>query len=167
MRITYQHRFKAPLDHVVTMLKNEDCARERAKAAGAAGVDVMVDVLPDGAFTVSVRRTVPSASIPAEFRSFVGSELSVRYTEAWDAPSDDVEGREGTFAMEIAGAPGHARGSLVLTPDGDATAFGLAGEVQAPVPLVGPMVEKTVVAAIEVSLPRELEAADAWLLAHS
>ncbi len=166
MRITYQHRFDAPLSRVVTMLQDEDCARARAKAAGAADVDVIVDVLPDGAFTIAVRRTVQSASIPSEFRSLVGSELSVRYTEAWDAPSPGVEGREGTFAMEIAGAPGHARGSLVLTPDGDATAFGLAGDVQAPVPLVGPLVEKTVVAAIEASLPRELEAADAWLRSH-
>lgn len=163
MRITHQHRFDAPLDAVVRMLQDEDCVRARAKAAGAADVDVLVDVLDDGTFTVSVRRAVESASIPSEFRSLVGSELLVRYTEAWDAPSEKVKGREGTFALEIAGAPGHARGSIVLTPDGNATAFGLAGEVQASIPLVGPMVEKTMVAAVKNSLPRELEAADAWL----
>lgn len=167
MRITHQHRFAAPLDRVVAMLRDEACARERARAAGATGVDVVVDQQDDGAFSIAIRRTVPSETIPAEFRSFVGSELVVRYTEAWNAPVADAVGREGTFAIEIVGAPGHARGSLVLTPDGDGTGFGLAGDLQANIPLFGAMVEKAIVGAIEKSLPLELAAADAWLVANA
>lgn len=167
MRITYQHRFSAPIDRVVAMLRSEDAAVARSRAAGASNADVMVDLGEDGAFTLSIRRTVPSREIPAEFRALVGNELSVRYTEAWDAPNADVVGREGTFALEIPGTPGHARGSLVITPDGQGTAFGLAGEVSAPVPLVGPMIEKAVADAVASFLPRELSAADAWLAEHA
>lgn len=166
MRITYQHRFAAPVDRVVAMLRDEAFARRRAAAAGAADADVAIDLADDGSFTVAIRRDVPTSSIPAEFHSFVGSTIVVRYTEAWTAPSPDVPGREGTFAVEVVGAPGHARGSLVLTADGDHTGFGLAGDLEAKVPLVGALVEKAVAEAIEKSLPLELAAADAWLAEH-
>lgn len=165
MRITYEHRFAAPMDRVVAMLSDEDFARERAKAAGAADADVLVDHLEDGAFTVVIRRTVPSSAIPAEFRSLVGGQITVRYTEAW-APAEhngDPTDREGTFAVDIPGAPGHARGAVVLKPTSYGTAFGLAGEVQAQVPLVGAVVERAIAGAIEQALPQELAAADAWL----
>ena len=166
MRISYDHRFEAPIDKVVAMLSSEEFGRARAKAAGAEDSDVLVDKHDDGGFTVVIRRSVPAASIPEEFRAFVGGKIMVRYTEAWAAAdhNGDVSDREGTFAMEIQGTPGHARGAVVLKPIGDtATAFGLAGEVQAPVPLVGPLIERTVAQAIEQALPRELSAADEWL----
>lgn len=168
MRITYEHRFAASLDDVVAMMSDEEFADVRAKASGAEQCDVLVDRLEDGAFTVVIRRTVPAAAIPQEFRAFVGSQLQVRYTEAWAPASHNGNpaDREGTFALEIPGSPGHARGAVVLRADGDGTAFGLAGEVQAPVPLVGPMVERAVASAIEQALPRELAAADVWLAAR-
>lgn len=168
MRITHKHLFRAPMERVIAMLQDEECARARASAAGAADAEVYIDTHTDGAFTVVIRRSVPSSSVPAEFRSLVGSDLAVRYTEAWLAPASVADAgagaaREGTFALEIVGAPGHARGSLVLKATPEGVAFGLAGDVQAPVPLLGPVVEKVVVGAIEGTLPKELAAADAWL----
>ena len=168
MRITHEHRFAAPLADVVAMMSDKGFAKIRAHASGAEDCDVLVDTMEDGSFTVVIRRTVPATAIPAEFRSFVGSHLTVRYTEAWAAPDKhgDATDREGTFALEIPGTPGHARGAVVLHPDGDGTAFGLAGDVSAAVPLVGPVVERAVAAAIQQALPPELAAADAWLAAR-
>ncbi len=167
MRITYEHRFAAPLDDVVAMMSDEGFAAIRARASGAKDCDVLVDHDEDGSFTVVMRRNVPANAIPAEFRAFVGSSIAVRYTEVWSAPghNGDSSDREGTFAMEIPGTPGHARGAVVLRPDGDGTAFGFAGDVYAPVPIVGAVVERAVAAAIEQALPAELAAADAWLAA--
>lgn len=165
--MTYQHRFDASIDRVVAMLRDESFGHARARAAGAADAEVVIDAGEDGAFSVAIRRAVPASSIPQEFRGLVGSNLVVRYTEAWTAPDPAVTGREGTFAVEVIGAPGHARGSLVLTPDGSGTAFGLAGDLEAKVPLVGAMVEKAVAGAIEKSLPLELAAADSWLAEHA
>jgi hypothetical protein len=168
MKITYEHRFAAPLADVVAMMADEEFADVRARASGAAQSDVLVDRMDDGGFTVVIRRTVPASAIPAEFRALVGSTLSVRYTEVW-SPAEfngDASDREGTFALEIPGTPGHARGAVVLRPDGDGTAFGLAGDVQAPVPVFGAVVERAVASAIEQALPAELAAADAWLAAR-
>lgn len=164
MRITYEHRFAAPLAKVVAMMSDAEFADVRARASGAKECDVLVDRDDDNSFTLVIRRTVPAQDIPAEFRSLVGSSISVRYTEAWSAPDPDAtDNREGTFALEIPGTPGHARGAVVLRPDGDGTAFGLAGDVQASVPLLGSVIERAVGAAILKALPAELAAADAWL----
>lgn len=168
MRITYEHRFAAPLDKVVAMMGDDEFAGIRARATGAQACDAFVDHVEDGSFTVVMRCTMPATAIPSEFRSFVGSSIAVRYTEVWSAPEDhgELADREGTFAFEIPGTPGHARGAVVLRADGDGTAFGLAGDVHAPVPLVGAMVERAVAAAIEKGLPAELAAGDAWLAAR-
>ncbi|WP_291377596.1 DUF2505 domain-containing protein [Demequina sp.] len=165
MKINHEHHFDASIDDVVAMFSNEEFAAKRARATGAEGSDVLVDADEDGAFTVVIRRIIPATTIPAEFRAFVGSQIHVRYTEAWDAPDASREdgGREGTFAMEIPGTPGHARGVVVLTPAGTGADFEVSGEVQASVPLVGAMVERAVASAIGQALPKELAAADAWL----
>ena len=167
MRITYEHRFAAPLDVVVAMMGDEGFGEIRARASGAANSDVLIDHEPDGSFTVVMRRSVPATAIPPEFRAFVGSSIAVRYTEVWSAPehNGNPNDREGTFALEIPGTPGHARGAVVLRPDGDGTTFGLAGDVYAPVPIVGAVVERAIASAIEQALPAELAAADAWLAA--
>ncbi len=165
MRITYEHHFDASVDDVVAMFSNEEFAAKRAHASGAAGSDVLIDAEDDGSFTVVIRRTVAADTIPSEFRAFVGSQIHVRYTEVWAAPdsSSDDGTREGTFAMEIPGTPGHARGAVVLKPSNAGTAFAIAGEVQASVPLVGPMVERAVASAMREALPQELAEADIWL----
>lgn len=165
MRITHEHHFDASIEDVVAMFSNEEFAAQRARASGAADSDVLVDTEDDGSFTVVIRRTLPADTIPSEFRAFVGSQIHVRYTEVWAAPdsSRDDGAREGTFAMEIPGTPGHARGAVVLKPTNAGTAFGIAGEVQASVPLVGPMVERAVASAIQQALPQELAEADIWL----
>ncbi len=147
------------------MFSNEEFAAKRARASGGADSDVLVDAEDDGSFTVVIRRTISADAIPPEFRAFVGSHIQVRYTEAWAAPGESREDgqRRGTFAMEIPGTPGHARGVVVLTPVDSGTDFGVAGDVHASVPLVGSMVERAIAAAIEQAFPQELAEADTWL----
>jgi hypothetical protein len=164
MIITHHHRFAAGLDTVVAMLADEQFTQARGLASGAAGQEVAVDGSPDAGFTVSIRRTMPVASIPAEVRALVGRDLSVIYTEVWEAPGQSD--RAGTFALEIVGAPGHVSGAMGLTPDGDATDFFVRGEVKAPVPLFGPMIERAVGEAVTNGFDAELTAADEWLAAR-
>ncbi len=161
MEFTHQHTFAASLDRAVEMLADPGFARARARASGAEDGEAWVDGTADTAFTVAIRRTVPATSIPSEFRSFVGKDLHVRYTEAWLAPSGDD--RVGTFAVEIVGAPGHVGGALGLTAAGDGCEFLATGEVKVGIPLFGAMVEKAVMEAVLKGLALELTAADAWL----
>lgn len=161
MDISHRHDFHATPDEVSALLADESFARARSEAAGAANADPIVDGTPATGFSVSIRQAVPASSIPSEFRSFVGSDLNVRYTQAWDPATS--EARTGTFAAEIVGAPGHASGSLRLDRDGDITQFSADGNVSVRIPLVGPMIERAVANAVLKALREELAVAAEWL----
>jgi hypothetical protein len=167
MKITHQHTLAASLDRVVAMLADEEFAATRANASGATDQNVLIDGSPDEAFTVLIRRVVPSASIPAEFRSFVGKDLTVKYTEVWEPPQPQGEERVGTFAMEIVGAPGHVAGAIGLTPRDGSVEFLATGNVTVTVPLVGAIIERAVAETVKTGFTAELAAADQWLASHA
>lgn len=164
MKFTHSHEFAASADRVYAMFADADFAARRADASGASGADVALTGSVAEGFQVSIRRTVPSSSIPQEFRSFVGSDLKVRYTEAWEAPRGDDYA--GTFSVEIAGAPGHASGSLTLTDTHGGSVLDIAGDVTVKIPMFGSMIEKSLLKTVTESLDEELAAADEWLRTH-
>lgn len=163
MDFTHRHRFDAPLDAVVEMLADESFARVRGEASGATLIDLLVDGDASTDFRVSLRREVPTSSIPAEMRTLVGSRLVITYTEAWEPPEESE--RIGTFSVEVMGAPGHVAGALGLRPDGDGTEMLATGSVSVAMPLVGPMIERALVGSVTKTLESELTAADEWLAA--
>lgn len=161
MDFTHLHNFDAPVDTVAALLADPDFATARGQGLDGATADAIVTGTVEEGFSISIRRTVPAASIPAEFRSFVGSELDVRYSEAWEPAAGNI--RDGTFAVEILGSPGHANGNLRIQAEGDITRFAAVGTVDVRVPLVGPMIERAVAAAVVRGLQAELAVADEWL----
>ncbi|SEJ20163.1 DUF2505 domain-containing protein [Demequina mangrovi] len=161
MKITHTHRFSAGVDDVWTMLTSQEFGHARAEAMGTEAHDVDVDAREDGSRAVTLRADVPASSIPSEARGLVGRDLAVTYTEVWEPPTGDD--RVGTFAVEIAGAPGHVSGAIGLTPDGAATELLATGDVTAHVPLFGAMIERAVAGAVQKALTAQLESADAWL----
>lgn len=161
MDFTHLHDFAAPAHKVAALLANPDFAHARGQGLEGSTADAIVDGDVDDGFSVAIRRTVPASSIPGEFRSFVGSDLDVRYTEVWEAADGDA--RDGTFAVEIIGSPGHASGKVRMEAEGDITRFAAVGTVQVRVPLVGPMIERAVAGAVVKGLAAELTVADEWL----
>jgi hypothetical protein len=161
MQFSHQHHFAASVEAVAQMLVNEGFATRRGRSGGASECDVLVDGTAVDGFQVSIRRVVPSTTIPAEFRSFVGSSLTVKYAEVWEPAT--ATGRIGTFAAEIVGTPGHVSGALDLSPEGGGTEFRAVGNVVVQLPLVGPMIERAIVSAVTQVFDAELQLADAWL----
>lgn len=161
MKIELNHQIDAPLETVMMLLANVDFACARAKASGAQDADAVLDTRDDGGFTISIRRTMPAESIPAEMRSLVGGSLDVKYTEAWEQAEAATE-RRGTFALEILGAPGRVAGDMVVTAAGASSRIDVTGEVRAPVPLFGPMIEKAIADAVAAGLEKEFAIADEW-----
>jgi hypothetical protein len=161
VKITHKHEFEATLTDVSSMLTDPAFARERAAALGTEAQEVDIDAREDGTETVVLRARVPATSIPAEFRSLLGRDLTVTYTEVWE-PLTDAD-RVGTFAVEIAGAPGHVSGAIGITARGATTELLATGDVIANVPLVGPMIERAVAGAVERAFTDQLSVADSWL----
>ncbi|WP_062069708.1 DUF2505 domain-containing protein [Demequina sediminicola] len=164
MKFTHSHRFDADVAAVIAMLADAEFVQRRGRSASSAQGEALLSGTVEDGFAVSVRRAVPSSSIPAEFRGMVGSDVTVRYTEVWLASDDAV--RTGTFSVEIVGAPGHAKGTLELTPDDEGSVLTLDGTVDVKIPLVGSMIEKQLVKAVSSNLEDEFAMADEWLSEH-
>ncbi len=170
MHLRVELRFPAPVHDVGAMLADESFVRWRAERSGSPGGAVQqVDVAGDaaGAFTVAVRRTLPTDQIPAHVRSFVGGGLELRQAEAWEAEHDGA--RRGTVSLEIAGAPVRLTGTVTLTPDGaeggapGGTVQTYEGEVRASVPLFGSAIEEAAADAVRTALAAEERAGREWL----
>lgn len=165
MHVQVQLRYRAAAPAVVAMLADPGYGRARVAAGGAIAHHVDVAGAPDGAFTVTTRRSMPSDQIPANIRAFVGTSLDVRQIEAWEAP--EAVGRRGTVVVEIVGAPVRLTGTMSLEPDGDdASVLTYAGEVKAGVPLFGAAIEDATARAVRVALEAEQEAGNRWLADH-
>jgi hypothetical protein len=161
MELAATHTFKAPLARVVAMYADEAFALARGSATGATECDAIVDGDASEAFSVAIRRVMPTEGLQPEFRPWIGPSVTVRYTEVWEPPRGTI--REGTFAVEIVGAPVRAAGTLSLSPEGDTATFTLQGTVTARVPFLGALVTQAVVDAVGYGLEREFATGDAWL----
>lgn len=162
MQLRARLRYDADIVRVATMLADAEFTAAKVRATGALSQDVAVVGEHDHAFTVTTRRQVPTAGIPVQFRSLVGSTLEIRQVEAWEAPTGTE--RRGTVVVEIVGAPVRMTGTLRLVPDADGTTAGhIEGDLHASVPLFGAALEQAMARAIQDVVQAEERAAAAWL----
>lgn len=149
------------------MLADPDYVHTKMRAAGAVDRQVDVTGTPAAAFTVTMRRALPTEQIPAHLRALVGDRIDVRQVEAWEAPAADGS-RSGTVVVEIAGAPVRLTGRTRLSSTGPAGAqVTYEGEVRASVPLFAAAVEEAAGAAVRAALREEEAVAARWLATSS
>lgn len=137
--------FSATIDYpadvatVAAMLADEAFVARKMAATGA--LEHSEEIHRDGAaFTVTSRIKMPTTSVPAKFRSFVGESLDVRLVEAWEAPGSDGS-RDSTLALDIQGVPVRVSGTQRLTATATGCRETYDGEVTASIPLFGKPIE--------------------------
>ncbi len=136
------------------MLGNDDYLRGSAHASGSVAARHEVAHSEDGSFIVSGTRRLPTDTIPASMRSLVGSTIELKMVQAWSGP-DEHDHRTATVSIDITGAPARCTARSRLTGDGDHAQIEHVGEVEVPIPLVGPTVEQAVVDAVRKALDAE------------
>ncbi|MGP7960361.1 DUF2505 domain-containing protein [Sanguibacter sp. A247] len=147
-----------------TLMRDLTFVRFRASVPDARVEDVVVTPTDGDAFSVTIRRSVSAAQIPAQVRSFVGSELEIRQVEAWDGARDGTW--RGTVALEITGTPVRLTGTVVLRDSGEGALLTYDGDVRAAIPLFGAAVEKSAASAMRTTLEAEGLRVRAWLDVH-
>jgi hypothetical protein len=155
--LAVDHSFDAPLERVVAMYADVEFVRERGMSVGASECDVMVDGSPGDGFSVAIRRILPTDNLQPNYRPFLGSTVTIRYSEAWEPPDDG--NREATFAVDIPGVPARATGSIRLTPEGTSTSLSLRGTVTTHVPFLAGVVTQAILDSLAEAIDRELETA--------
>ena len=169
LHVTLQ--YDADVARVGRMLADTGFVEDKLVASGALTHHANVVGDPDRGFTVTTRREMPTDSIPAQFRGFVGSSLEVRHVEAWE-PLADGE-RKGSVVLEIVGAPVRFTGRLLLAPeaagtagDADRSVVEVDGELKASLPLFGAALEEAAAGAVRAALDAEQSAGSGWLARH-
>jgi len=147
------------------MLADPEYVQLKLAASGALDQHVDVTGSAQDAFTVTTRRSLPTDSIPAHLRGFVGSSLDVRHVEAWEAAAPDGS-RAGTVVVEIAGAPVRLTGRASLQPVAEGSRLVYEGDLHAAIPLFGSAVEQAAAGAVQAALGAEEDVAARWIADH-
>ncbi|WP_309135746.1 DUF2505 domain-containing protein [Cellulomonas sp.] len=163
MRLRVTHELPGDAVAVARMLADPAYVDAKVRASGAEERQVDVTGTVDDAFTVTTRRSLPTAQIPAHLAGVVGTGIEVRQVEAWEAPGRDGA-RTGTVVVEIVGAPVRVTGRTALTTSADGTStLTYDGDVRAALPLFAAPVEEAAAQAVRTALDAEAAVARAWL----
>lgn len=156
--------YDADVARVGGMLADTEFVEEKLLASGALSHHANVVGDPERGFTVTTRREMPTDSIPAQFRGFVGSTLEVRHVEAWEPVAEGE--RKGSVVLEIVGAPVRFTGRLRLAPGDAGSVVEVDGDLKASLPLFAAALEEAAAGAVRAALDAEQRAGAAWLSRH-
>ena len=167
MQLTVTLSLPADARSAARMLADPAYVREKLRAGGSVEEQVDVTGEPDGAFTVTSRRAIPSDLVPAQARAYVGDRIDVRQVDAWEGPQPDGS-RVGTLAVEIPGVPVRLTGRTALTATGDASCtLTYHGDLRASIPLFGAALEQAAREPVRAVLATEEQVAARWLNART
>lgn len=135
----------------------------RARVLGADSASAEVTGSAEGAFSVTTTLVMPTEGVPDIARRFVGSTVSIREHQSWQAPTEDGS-RSGTIELTIAGVPASMTGTAQLRPAGEnASEVEIDGDLRARIPLVGARLEKAAAPYVSQVLARESRSAEEYV----
>jgi uncharacterized protein YndB with AHSA1/START domain len=146
---------------VFAMICDPEFLARKAEATKAESHEASVEPRDDGGAEVRLTRVMP-AQVPDLVRRFVGEKLTVTQTDTW-GPAETSGAREGTFVVEIAGAPASVRGRLSLSGSDKSTKQEFDGEIKVSVPFIGGKIEQMVSEALLAAVKSEGRVGREWL----
>lgn len=159
-KLTETMTFDAKCADVFTMMTDEAYVAE--KISGTGGSEPTISVVKQGSdVVVEAGRNLP-AQVPSFMKSFVGDAIRVDEVDRW-SPADELGARTAQVAIDFAGTPANATGTLDLRPAGDGAEVVVNFEVKASVPLVGGKIEGVIVDQITRAIRKENEIGANWL----
>ena len=164
MELTRTHRYGAPPDDVIDMFADQDAIRARYESMGHREVEVLGCEQSDASLEVRCQRVV-DVELPGFARKFLSPTNTMIQTDRWTR-SDDGDW-DGTFAVDVAGAPVEMSGTMSLGADGDGAVHSVTIHMAVKVPLVGGKIADWVGKNEAAStLEAEFAAGEAWLAKH-
>lgn len=156
MKFSHQMKYDAPLADVRAMLADAAFREKVAEASGAFTSDVRINSNGSG-MSVVVDQKQHDHNIPSFAKKIVGDTIHIVQEEQW---SDDANA---SLEVSIPGKPGHMKGTIALSPDGDGTLESVDAEIKVHVPLLAGKLEKLIAGLLEEALKTEQRVGEAWL----
>ncbi|GAB2977932.1 DUF2505 domain-containing protein [Actinotalea caeni] len=155
--------YDAPVAEVAAMMADPAFVERKVAASRPVSSTVDVTTTPDGGFTVSTRRALPTSDLPAAAQRLVGATLELTLVERW-GPAEADGSRRGTVELDVVGKPASASGTATLAPGQPGqTVLVYEGTVEARIPLVGGKIEEQAVTQVQRVLDGERRVGTAWL----
>lgn len=156
MKIRHELTYAAAPTEVYDM-RADPAFRDRVcEAMDTISHDVTVEDA-DGSLTVTIDMLQHTQGMPGFAKKVVGDETRVIQSERWEALES------GDIAVEIPGKPGHIRGTLSLTAQGDGSVYVFEGEIKMKIPLIGGKLEGIIERMFRKGMDTEQRVAAAWL----
>lgn len=156
MRFSHEMRYAAPPADVFAMLADPEFREQVCVAGGTISHDVQIS--PDGAgMSVVVDQVQPPDGIPSFATKIVGDRIQILQRERWTDQSGAA------LDVTIPGKPGHMKGTITLSPDGEGTLEKVDADIKVNIPLLGGKLEKLIGDLLESALRSEQRVGEAWL----
>lgn len=140
MGFSGSEQYPADIETVFEFLCDPDAIEERFTAAGDVDIEI-IRCEPDGDdFVIEVERVV-TVDLPSFAKKVLKPRNSTRQTDRWGPPQADGS-RQGSYTIEVSGAPLETSGTHDLHHDGDGTKHTVTGEINVKIPIVGKRIGK-------------------------
>ncbi|MFM8304885.1 MAG: DUF2505 domain-containing protein [Actinomycetota bacterium] len=129
--------YAASVETVAALFVDPAVVAARYEAAGDRDLEIL-DCGPDGDdLVIHTRRTVEVEGLPGFATKVITPTNTMEQVDCWDAP-DASGARQGSFTIDVKGAPVKASGTMRLEPTADGgTRHTVTGSFAVKVPLVG------------------------------
>ena len=137
MAFSGEQTYAASVETVAALFVDPAVVQARYDAAGDRDLEIL-DCGPDGDdLVIHTRRTVDVEGLPGFATKVIKPTNTMEQVDAWDAPDADGA-RNGTFTIDVKGAPVKVSGTMRLEPTADGgTRHTVTGKFDVKVPLVG------------------------------
>ncbi|MGO8877695.1 MAG: DUF2505 domain-containing protein [Acidimicrobiales bacterium] len=164
MELNGSHTYDASVDAVLTMLGDADVTVAKYESMQHRDVKVLECERKGGSLRVVSSRVV-DVDLPGFAKRVLKPTNTMRQSDEWTRVHDDLW--EGTFDVEVQGAPIHISGTMKLTPRGGETIHDVKLRVDVKVPIIGGRIADWAGKGdVRRSLDGEFSFNDGWLRAH-
>jgi hypothetical protein len=164
MDVKRSHTYAAPIEVVIAMLSDPEATTAKYDGMGHRDIEIVDCSAGDGTLHIESSRVV-DVDLPGFAKKFLKPTNTMRQTDEWLETEDGSW--DGTFAVDVDGAPIELSGVMRLTPDDDACTHEVTITMHVKVPLVGGKIadwagKNDVVKTLEA----EFAFGDDWLADH-
>ncbi len=165
MEFSASETYEADVATAFALFQDAEATVARAESLGHKDAGVLAnEASPDGGWVIRSKRTVP-LELPGFAKKVLKPNNLTTQTDTW---GPEVDGRrEGTFVIEVQGAPMRVSGTMRLDPTDDGRATqSVKGDVEVKVPLIGGKIAAWAVGDAQKALEGELAFNKRWIEDH-
>ncbi|MGH3989086.1 MAG: DUF2505 domain-containing protein [Pseudonocardiaceae bacterium] len=151
-----RHRYPEAAERVREVLTGPDYLRDKLRAVGGPGAELVSRVRDERGITLVLRQAVPDDALPSFIRAALPGGLTISRTETWT-------GSGGRVHAVVDGAPGTVTGALRLEPDPAGCVLSAQLTAEVPLPLIGGKVEAVIIDNIGKLMDAEYRFTLEWL----